>query len=266
MTKNILMMKQEGEQGIIDIYGEIVPESWRFEGEMSALHFKDQLERFDNVSEITVNVNSPGGSVYEGVAIYNMLKRHNAHITVNVDGLAASIASVIAMAGDVVRMPENSMLMIHNAMTMQAGNADDMREAADLLDKVTGTIMTTYLEKSDKINEATLKALMDAETWLTAEEALHYGLIDEIVASRELVACASEEQLNMFHKTPERFMKMVETPEKTEVKNALSDEEVEERIEQLEGLVGELESRLEKLEQPENKEPQAKSGYSRFLF
>lgn len=273
MTKNILMMKQEKGKGIIDIYGEVVPESWRFEGEMSATHFKDQLDRLSDVEEISVNLNSPGGSVYEGLAIYNMLKRHKARIVVNVDGLAASIASVIAMAGDVIRMPENSMLMIHNAMTMQMGNADDMRETAELLDKVSGSIMTTYLSKSNKINEATLKALMDAETWLTADEALHYGLVDEVTATRELVACASEKQLNVFNKTPERFMKMVETPEEAdeESEETKIEEEIERRFSQLEGRIGAIEQKLEELteteeNEPGESEPQAKNGFSRFVF
>ena len=140
MTKNFLNLKKDGEQGEINIYGEVVPESWRWDDEMSATHFKDQLDKFDGVKEITVNINSPGGSVYEGVAIYNMLKRHKAKVVVNIDGLAASIASVIAMAGDVVRIPSNAMLMVHNAMSMEFGNANDMRETADLLDKITSSI------------------------------------------------------------------------------------------------------------------------------
>lgn len=212
MTKNFLNLKKDGEQGEINIYGEVVPESWRWDDEMSATHFKDQLDKFDGVKEITVNINSPGGSVYEGVAIYNMLKRHKAKVIVNIDGLAASIASVIAMAGDVVRIPSNAMLMVHNAMSMEFGNAKDMRETADLLDKITGSIRATYLEKTDKINEATLTALMDAETWLTADEAKHYGLVDEVITSKELVACASKERLGKFNKTPDKFMKLVETP------------------------------------------------------
>ncbi|RAI79305.1 Clp protease ClpP [Macrococcoides goetzii] len=202
MTNRILNVSKTDNVGQIDIYGEIVPETWRWAGEESAYHFKDTLEKLGDVEEITVNINSPGGDVYEGIAIHNMLKRHKAKVIVNIDGLAASIASVIAMAGDVVRMPNNAMIMIHNAMSGVVGNANDLREVADLLDKVTSTLMNTYLEKTDKLNTDTLKALLDAETWLTAEEAFSYGFIDEVITSKKLVACASKEQLDKFRKTP----------------------------------------------------------------
>ncbi|QYA42070.1 Clp protease ClpP [Macrococcoides bohemicum] len=215
MTSRILNVSKTDNVGQIDIYGEIVPEMWRWSDEESAYHFKDTLEKLGDVEEITVNINSPGGDVYEGIAIHNMLKRHKAKVIVNIDGLAASIASVIAMAGDVVRMPNNAMIMIHNAMSGVVGNANDLREVADLLDKVTSTLMNTYLEKTEKLNADTLKALLDAETWLTAEEAFSYGLIDEVITSKKLVACASKEQLTKFNKTPDHVIKMVETPEET---------------------------------------------------
>ncbi|WP_229713093.1 head maturation protease, ClpP-related [Macrococcus hajekii] len=208
-------MSKTDNVGQVDIYGEIVPEAWRWEGEESATSFKNTLEKLKGVDEIVVNINSPGGDVFEGIAIHNMLKRHKAKVTVNIDGLAASIASVIAMAGDVVRMPSNSMLMIHNAMSGTFGNANDLREVADLLEKVTGTLIETYLNKSDKLKTDSLKALLDAETWMTAEEAFSYGLIDEVITSKKLVACASKERLAMYNKTPNKVLKMVETPEET---------------------------------------------------
>lgn len=227
MTKSILNLKQEGQTGIIDIYGEIVPELWRWEGEESATHFKEQLNQFDDsVTEIVVNINSPGGDVFEGIAIHNMLKRHKAKITVNVDGLAASIASVIAMAGDVVRMPSNAMMMVHNALTYSYGNAEDLRETAELLDKVTAVISTTYLNKSEELNSDTLKALLDAETWLTAEEAFNYGLIDEVITSKKLVACVTDQQLNKFNKTPSNVFKMVETPKEAEKSDEAEEQNV----------------------------------------
>lgn len=239
MTSRILNVSKTDNVGQIDIYGEIVPEMWRWSDEESAYHFKDTLEKLGDVEEITVNINSPGGDVYEGIAIHNMLKRHKAKVIVNVDGLAASIASVIAMAGDVVRMPNNAMFMIHNPMIVVGGNSNDLREAADYLDKVTNTLMNTYLEKTDKLNTDTLKVLLDAETWLTAEEAFSYGFIDEVITSKKLVACASKEQLDKFRKTPssisnnvgdpivlngsstkgksEKSVVMVETPKETDV-------------------------------------------------
>lgn len=237
MTKGILNVAKKSNVGTVDIYGEIVSEAWRFESEESAHHFKDVLEKLGDVDEIIVNINSPGGDVFEGIAIYNILKRHKAKIIVNVDGLAASIASVIAMAGDVVRMPQNALLMIHNAMTFEFGNANDMRETADLLDKVTSTLMTSYLDKSDKLNEATLKLLLDAETWLTAEEAKHYDLIDEVITAKQLVACATDEQMSRFNKVPKSIFEnlghTVETPE--------------DAIESLTQTVLEMQSKLDKL-------------------
>ena len=161
----------------IDIYGEVYADD---------NSVKEQLANMQSAKEITVNINSVGGDVFTGISIYNMLKRHKAKIIVNVDGLAASIASVIAMAGDVIRMPSNSMMMIHNAMTMVAGNANDLRSTADLLEKVTDTLMSAYLDRSDKLERNELKALLDAETWLSAEEAKELGLIDEVITSKKI--------------------------------------------------------------------------------
>ena len=248
MTRRILNVSKKENTGQIDIYGEIVPESWRWADEESAYHFKDALEKIGDVDTITLNINSPGGDVFEGIAIYNMLKRHKAKIVVNIDGLAASIASVIAMAGDVVKMPSNSMMMVHNAMSGGFGNANDLREIADLLEKVTSTLMNTYLDKTEKIKEATLKALLDAETWLTAEEAFSYGFVDEVITSKKIAACASKGELSMFNKVPESVLKMVETPEEDGSEEVETEESSDvERIESLEAKVTKLEADIEKL-------------------
>ena len=224
MTRTILNINKTGNVGVIDIYGEVISETWKWsDDEVSAYSFKDAIENLGDVTEIIVNINSPGGDVFEGLAIHNILKRHDAKVTVNIDGLCASIASVIAMAGDTIRMPKNALMMIHNAMTSDFGNANELRETADLLDKVTSQLMTTYLDKSETLNEATLKVLLDAETWLTADEAKHYGLVDEVIAEKKLVACADEEQLSKFMKTPKSVTMIkntVETPKETKaVKN-----------------------------------------------
>ncbi|TDM15705.1 head maturation protease, ClpP-related [Macrococcus bovicus] len=230
MTKNsILMLKQEGTVGTIDIYGEIVPEGWRwFEDEVSAYSFKSQLERFEGVTEIVLNINSPGGEVYEGVAIYNMLKRHPVKVTANIDGLCASVATIIAMAADEINMPENAMMMVHNAMMGVFGNHNDFREAADYLEKLTDTVTTAYLDKSEKLNRETLKALLDAETWLTAEEAFSYGLIDNVITANKMVACATKEQLSKYSKTP---AKVFNSAGRAELLNAYADDQlIEQRI------------------------------------
>ena len=223
----------------IDIYGEVYADD---------NSVKEQLANMQGAKEITVNINSVGGDVFTGISIYNMLKRHKAKIIVNVDGLAASIASVIAMAGDVIRMPSNSMMMIHNAMTMVAGNANDLRSTADLLEKVTDTLMSAYLDRSDKLERNELKALLDAETWLSAEEAKELGLIDEVITSKKIAACASKGELSMFNKVPASVLKMVETPEEDDNQEVETEESSDaERIESLEAKVTKLEADIEKL-------------------
>lgn len=128
---------------------------------------------------IHVRINSPGGAVFDGTSIYNNIKQHKSKVIIHIDGLAASISSIIALAGDEVRMAENAFFMIHEPWSISVGTAEDMRKEADLLDKVGGTIVKTYMKKSDK-EEDEIKDMMAAETWMTAQEALDNGFIDEI--------------------------------------------------------------------------------------
>lgn len=128
---------------------------------------------------IHVRINSPGGSVFDGTTIYNAIKQHKSKTIIHIDGLAASISSVIAMSADEVRMAENAFLMIHEPFSIMIGTAQDFRDEADLLDKVSGTIAKTYINKSGK-KESEIKEMMAAETWMTAKEALDNGFIDVI--------------------------------------------------------------------------------------
>lgn len=169
----------------------------------SAKSFKSELDALGEIKTLNVYINSPGGDVFEGVAIYNMLKRHKAHIKVHIDGLAASIASVIAMAGDEIIMPSNAMLMIHNPWTFAMGNAKDLREAADRLEKVGTSIRQSYLAKTgDKLSEDDLTALMDAETWLAAQEAYDYGLCDEVTGVTQIAASISKDLFAKYKNVP----------------------------------------------------------------
>ena len=129
--------------------------------------FLDELKALGPVAELTVRINSPGGSVFDGVAIYNALKRHDAAITVWIDGIAASIASMIAMAGDEVVMPENAMLVLHDPSGLVAGTASDMRAMAEALDRMKAGMVAAYRDKSGR-DDAEIEALMAAETWLSA--------------------------------------------------------------------------------------------------
>src|SRR5699024_8569898 len=145
----------------IFIYGEITKWAWEDEGEHSATTFKNELDALGDVSQINLYVNSPGGSVFEGITFHNMLKRHKAKVIAHVDALAASIASVIIMAADEIRMPSNSMLMIHNPWTLTVGNASELRKTADDLDRIGKSSMQSYLEKvGDNITEEKLQELL----------------------------------------------------------------------------------------------------------
>lgn len=151
------------------------------ESETSANYFRNELAKYPNVSQIKIYINSYGGSVFEGTAIHSQLKRHTAEKIVYIDGFACSVASVIAMAGDKVIMPRNTMMMIHNAWNYVCGNAEQLRKAADDLDVIMQGNMQAYIEKSKgKISEEKLIELLRAETWLTAQQCLEYGFCDEI--------------------------------------------------------------------------------------
>lgn len=134
-------------------------------------------------SRLTVRLNSPGGSVFDGIAIANSLRAHPAAVTVQVDSLAASIASVIAMAGDRIVMMPHSQMMIHDASGLAIGDAGDMREMADLLDRQSDNIAAVYAERAGGTVED-WRATMRAETWYTAEEAVAAGLADEMAPAR----------------------------------------------------------------------------------
>ena len=144
MRKNMWEIKQAASENTLDlfIYGDVEGDSydwWTDEvirSETSANFFREELAKYPNVTEINIYINSYGGSVFEGTAIYNQLKRHPAHKTVYVDGFACSIASVIAMAGNTVIMPKNALMMIHNMWMGTVGNAVELRKAAEGLDVI----------------------------------------------------------------------------------------------------------------------------------
>lgn len=185
--KNMWEIKQAAQGNVLElyIYGDVEGDSydwWTDEiirSETSANTFREELAKYADVAEIKLFINSNGGSVFEGTAIYNQLKRHPAKKTVYIDGFACSIASVIAMAGDEVIMPRNALMMIHNAWTFTYGNAAELRKAADDLDTINNAGKQAYLQKAGgKIDSEELSRMMDAETWLTAEECIRLGLAD----------------------------------------------------------------------------------------
>lgn len=137
--------------------------------------------------KVTLSINSPGGSVFDALAIYNALRSHGSDITVKVIGVAASAASLIAMAGDKIIMPENTFMMIHNPISGVYGNAGDMREIADTLDKIAQSLIGTYVARTG-LTEGEVKDLLDAESWLSAEEAVALGFADEMEEAFKVAA------------------------------------------------------------------------------
>jgi len=218
----------DGKSGDVFLYGEITKYAWAEDGEHSAQTFKNELDALGEVEQINLYVNSPGGSVFEGITIGNMLKRHNARVVANVDALAASIASVIIMAADEIRMPSNSMLMIHNPWTFAIGNAADLRKQADDLDRIGESAVQSYLSKTgDKLEEGKLKEMLDAETWLSADEAFEYGLCDVVEESNNMAASISDEYMQRYKNVPKQLKekpKQVISAEEMATRQKIADE------------------------------------------
>lgn len=172
-NKKYYNLETEGTKAALYIYGDITSWPW-MESDVSSYNLSKQLEQLGDVDEIDVYINSYGGEVAEGLAIYSALKRHKAKITTWCDGFACSIASVIFMAGDTRIMSNASLLMIHNAWTRVSGNANELRKQADDLDTITQASINAYMEKVN-ISEEELKELLDEEKWLLPQEALEKG-------------------------------------------------------------------------------------------
>ncbi|WP_341636384.1 head maturation protease, ClpP-related [Staphylococcus casei] len=236
----------------IDIYGFI--DNVTVEGmTISPQTIKDQLNTMGDVDEVVVNINSNGGDVFSGVAIYNMLRRQDAHITVNIDGLAASIASVIAMAGDTVNMPGNAMLMVHNAWTEIAGDSNAFKKQADSLERINSVVFNSYVDKSPDIDHALLQQYMDDETWFTAKEAKNLGLIDNVTKSSRVAAAATSTMLG-----GETFMKRYrnEEPQQPQEPKKQGEEiTVEDVMDKLEEILAEVKKGNEGEDNKEPKEP-----------
>nr|WP_283102722.1 ClpP-like prohead protease/major capsid protein fusion protein [Shewanella abyssi] len=169
---------------------------------VTAKQFARDLQALGKVSSITARIHSPGGDVFEGMAIYNIIKGHPAQKVCRIDGLAASMASVIAMAFDEVVMPENAMMMVHKPWGGTLGDADDMRKYADLLDKVESNLVGAYAQKTG-LSDDELHSLLASETWLTGREALEQGFADTVTDPLQMAASLSSKRLKDFTNMPE---------------------------------------------------------------
>lgn len=188
---NWFKMQAKGDTADIHIY-DVISDSYG----MGPKTFIAQLAAHKDAKEINVYLNSPGGEVFAGLAIHNQLKRHKAKVRVVVDGIAASIASIIAMAGDVVEMPANAMMMIHDPYGMAVGDADQVRAFAELLDALKSSAVTVYEQKTGQPRDK-IDGWMAAETWFSADEAKEYGFADVITGKVAVSALAKFDLSNL---------------------------------------------------------------------
>lgn len=232
MVKKVWELKQSIDNpSVLEmfIYGDVKGDYYDWwkgeavESETSANHFRSELAKYPNATQIKIYINSYGGSVFEGTAIYSQLKRHSAEKIVYVDGFACSVAATIAMSADRIIMPRNTMMFIHNASNCVCGNSKQLRKAADDLDVIMQGNVQAYLEKSNgKISEEKLIELMEAETWLTAQQCYEYGFCDEIQGN-DVDLTEAKQMLQQMNKTLEQqlsyskaltaqFKELVEAP------------------------------------------------------
>lgn len=223
MNKSVYLIKQSVQPNALDlyIYDYVEGDSYdwwtdeKIESETSANYIQKQLEGAKEVTQINIYINSYGGEVKEGLAIYNQLKRHPAQKTVYIDGFACSIASVIAMAGDKVVMGNNTLMMIHHASMGAFGNAEELRKAANDVEVIDKASCSSYLAKAeDKLSEETLNQLLDNQTWLNAEQCLQYGLCDEIAGKEDdNISKAQQRFNNAIKQQMESLRQEVKVPE-----------------------------------------------------
>lgn len=221
--KTNFLIKQAAVVGTLDlyIYDDVQGDSvnwWTdevIESQTSAKYIQGQLEVAKDIKNINIYINSYGGSVKEGLGIYNQLKRHPAQKTVYIDGFACSIASVIAMAGDNVIMGTNTLMMVHHAAMGAFGNAEELRRAANDVEVIDSASCSSYLSKAgDKLTQETLTQLLDGQTWLNAEQCLQYGLCDEITGKEDKTIIEAKQRFNAAMKAEmEQFKKGIKVPE-----------------------------------------------------
>ncbi|EEE2294524.1 ClpP-like prohead protease/major capsid protein fusion protein [Salmonella enterica] len=198
---------QAGHQSDADIY---IYDEIGFWG-VTAKQFVSDLNALGNITHINLHINSPGGDVFEGIAIFNALKTHGASITVYVDGVAASMASVIAMVGNPVIMPENTFMMIHKPFGFTGGDAEDMRTYAALLDKVEAVLLPAYAQKTGKTTDE-IAAMLADETWMSGADCLAHGFADQVTPAVKAMACIQSKRTEEFKKMPESIRNMITPP------------------------------------------------------
>lgn len=173
---------------------------------ISAKDIAEKIAGFDDGADINVRINSPGGNVFDGVAIYNSLAKHPGKVIIDIDAQALSIASIIAMSGDEIRIAENAWMMVHQPWAVAVGSSEDLRREADLMDKIKGQLVNIYAARTKQTRNS-IEDMVDQETWLTADEALSFGFVDSITENKSIAALAD---LSRFNKVPEAFATRVQ--------------------------------------------------------
>lgn len=179
---------------------------------ISAHWFAEELVALGSITQINLHIHSPGGSIFDGLAIYNLLKNHPARKVVYVDGVACSMASVIAMVGDPVIMPENAMMMIHRPRGIAGGESSDIRDYADLLDKMESVIIPIYAEKTGKSPDD-IAALLASETWMSGAECVREGFADKVIQPVRAMAQLHSKRLEEFEHMPQNIKNMIIAPQ-----------------------------------------------------
>ena len=231
---------EDTEERVLEINGEIASESW-FDDDVTPKLFKDEL--LSGNGPITIWLNSPGGDCIAASQIYSMLMDYTGDVTIKIDGIAASAASVIAMAGTKVLMAPTALMMIHNPMTMAWGDKSEMTKAIEMLDEVKESIVNAYEIKTG-MSRAKISHLMDSETWMNANKAIELGFADDILEDKKKKCAADEVAFSFAAKSSEmRLMNKLEAKfrDKPEVKQC----PLKNVLEEMKGTkIEELEKRL----------------------
>lgn len=198
----------------IDVYGGIGDEF--DEGGVTAVSFVRALRDADG-EDVTIHINSSGGSVFDANTMAEALRGYKGHTTASIEGLAASAASYFALTADDVVINPSALMMIHNPWDFVVGDAEDMRKKADMLDKARSTISAQYARKTGRTVDE-IEGLMDAETWFTAQEAVEFGLVDRMSDSEPIAACVKTEDMKRFRNAPEGLLASDEEDEKADEK------------------------------------------------
>lgn len=197
-------------RGELMLYGEISDVSW-WGDEVTPVQFQQDLAALGELDRLDIYINSPGGDVFAGFTIYNIIKRCAAEVVAHVDGLAASAASIVCMAANKIVMPKNATMMIHNASTYTYGNKEKIRKLAEELERIDGQIADIYTQKTGLQSERVAE-MMAAETWMSGEEAYAMGFCDEM-DDLQAVACTDvAKYADMYRNTPEHLKEKPQAP------------------------------------------------------